>query len=283
MVNAEQSAHWNTAAGPRWATLADRTDRLFNELTSALLTFADPQTGEAVLDVGCGCGVTSLAAARAVGAAGSVLGVDFSAPMLAVAERRARDAGLTNTRFIETDAALHTFDAQQFDLLVSQLGVMFFDEPVRAFANLYGALRPGGRLRVACFRSLTENDWFSVPLAAARKVVNVPPPGNPTAPGPTSLADPDHLRSVLRAAASARSNCVRSTSCSPPEPPPRPSSSFRASDRFREHLPAQPTSSEPPSPPHSRKLCATTSRPAKSNSAPASGSSAPAHERHAFA
>ncbi len=200
MVNAEQATHWNTAAGPRWATLADRTDRLFAEVTSALLKFADVQGGEAVLDVGCGCGVTSLAAARAAGSAGSVLGVDFSVPMLAVAERRAREAGLSNVRFIAADAALHAFEPQHFDLLLSQLGVMFFDDTVRAFANLYDALRPGGRLRIACFRSLIENDWFSVPLAAARKHVNVPPPGNPTAPGPTSLADPDHLRTVLRAA-----------------------------------------------------------------------------------
>jgi SAM-dependent methyltransferase len=200
VVNAEQSAHWNTSAGPRWATLADRTDRLFGAITAALLKYAEPQAGEAVLDVGCGCGVTSLAAAQAVGPAGSVLGVDFSAPMLAVAERRARDAGRSNVTFIEADAALHAFEPQRFDLLISQLGIMFFDDPVRAFANLYSALRPGGRLRVACFRTLIENDWFSVPLAAARKIVNVPPPGNPTAPGPTSLADPDHARTVLRAA-----------------------------------------------------------------------------------
>jgi SAM-dependent methyltransferase len=200
VANAEQSAHWNTAAGPRWATLADRTDRLFGAVTSALLKFAEAQDGEAVLDVGCGCGVTSLAVARGVGSAGSVLGVDFSAPMLKVAEQRASGAGLSNVRFVEADAALHAFDQQHFDLLVSQLGVMFFDNPVRAFANLYGALRPGGRLRIACFRSLMENDWFSVPLAAARKIVTVPPPGDPTAPGPTSLSDPDHARTVLRAA-----------------------------------------------------------------------------------
>ncbi len=197
MPNAEQSVHWNQAAGPRWATLADRTDKLFGAVTSALLKFAEVQDGEAVLDVGCGCGVTSLAVAQQ---AGTVLGVDFSAPMLAVAKQRARAAGLSNLRFLEADASIHPFDRQRFDLLISQLGVMFFDEPVRAFANLYGALRPGGRLRIACFRGLAENDWFSVPLAAARKIVAVPSPGNPTAPGPTSLADPDHVRTVLRAA-----------------------------------------------------------------------------------
>jgi SAM-dependent methyltransferase len=200
VANAEQAAHWNEAAGPRWAMLADRTDRLFGAITPALLKLAEVQDGEAVLDVGCGCGVTSLAAARAAGSGGSVLGVDFSAPMLAVAERRAREAGLSQLQFAQADAANYAFDPQRFDLLVSQLGVMFFDNPVRAFANLYGALRPGGRLRVACFRSLIENDWFSVPLAAAKKIVSVPPPGDPTAPGPTSLSDPDHVRTVLRAA-----------------------------------------------------------------------------------
>lgn len=161
---------------------------------------ADVQPGEAVLDIGCGCGVTTFAAARAAGTTGSVLGIDFSAPMLAVAERRARAAGLSNLQYIEADASVHPFGQQRFDLLLSQLGVMFFDDPIRAFRNLYGALHPGGRLRVACFRSLAENDWFSVPLAAARKIVALPPPADPTAPGPTSLADPDHLRTILRAA-----------------------------------------------------------------------------------
>jgi SAM-dependent methyltransferase len=153
-----------------------------------------------VLDVGCGCGVTSLAAAQAVGPSGSVLGIDFSAPMLAVAEQRTRAAGLSNLRFVEADASVHAFEPARFDLLLSQLGVMFFDEPVRAFGNVYGALRPGGRLRFACFRSLAENDWFSVPLAAARKIVSIPPAADPHAPGPTSLADADHLRMILRAA-----------------------------------------------------------------------------------
>ena len=179
---------------------------------------------------------------------------------------------------------VHAFVPQQFDLLISQLGIMFFDDPVHAFANLYGALRPGARLRIACFRSLTENDWFSVPLAAARKVVNVPPPGNlrprPDRPrsrrsGPRTHGAPRRRLRVDRPAPVERA-AVRGQT-----PPGRRASPSRVGSLSRAAHAGCKRRAEanmPPSQPPSKKRCATAATSGEeSNSAPASGSSAPAH------
>lgn len=198
--NTEQFAYWNEAMGPHWVALQERLDVTFAPLTAALMAFADPQPGESALDVGCGCGVTSLAISQRVGSQGHVLGVDLSRPMLAVAERRARASELSNLSFIQADAMIHTFEPQCFDLVASQLGVMFFDDPVRAFANVHRTVRPGGRLGFICFRALRENEWFSVPLDAATPLLPPMPPQDPLAPGPLSFADPERVRRILTTA-----------------------------------------------------------------------------------
>jgi ubiquinone/menaquinone biosynthesis C-methylase UbiE len=124
-------------------------DRSLHEIGRLLLERAAIRPGERVIDVGCGSGATTLAAAPLVGAQGSVLGVDVSEPMLAVARRRA--AGLGNVRFVAADAQTHAFEPGAQDLVLSRFGVMFFDDPPRAFASLRRALRPGGRLCFVCW------------------------------------------------------------------------------------------------------------------------------------
>jgi SAM-dependent methyltransferase len=137
-----------------------------------------------VIDVGCGCGATTLAIAGRVGPRGRVLGVDVSAVMLARARERARSAGLANVEFADGDAQTHAFDAGAWDCVFSRFGVMFFADPARAFANLRRGLRRGGRASFACWRALPENQWVTVPFAALAKVVAPPPPPPPGAPGP---------------------------------------------------------------------------------------------------
>jgi SAM-dependent methyltransferase len=200
MRNAEEIAYWNDTAGARWATWQERLDAMFAPITAAAVALAAPQAGEAVLDVGCGCGETSLELARAVGSGGRVVGVDVSEPMLAVANSRVRAAQLDNVAFVSEDASSYAFEPAAFDLAFSRFGVMFFENPVDAFANIRHALRPGGRIAFACWRSLAENPWFRVPRDAVLPLVPPPPALDPEAPGPMSFADPARVRAVLTAA-----------------------------------------------------------------------------------
>jgi ubiquinone/menaquinone biosynthesis C-methylase UbiE len=150
-----------------------------------------------VLDIGCGCGSSSLALAQAIGTRGSVLGVDISAPMLAVARQRtaANDAGAL--RFIEGDASESPLPTDH-DLLFSRFGLMFFAAPATALRHLRGALRAGGRCAFVCWRAPRDNPWAMAPLMAARQALGVtPPPADPLAPGPFAFADDERLRGLL--------------------------------------------------------------------------------------
>jgi SAM-dependent methyltransferase len=198
--NAEQIAYWNDEAGTRWTTIQRRTDELFGVLTAAAIDSADPRPGESVLDVGCGCGATVLELARRVGPAGRVVGVDVSRPMLALASERVQAEGLRTVTLHLADAATYPFRAAEFDLAFSRFGVMFFGDPVTAFANIRRSLRAGGRLACLTWRPLADNPWFAVPLAAALRHVPPPAPADPEAPGPMSFADPARVQRILSGA-----------------------------------------------------------------------------------
>ncbi|MGH8922616.1 MAG: class I SAM-dependent methyltransferase, partial [Actinomycetes bacterium] len=119
-----------------------------------------------MLDVGCGCGATTLAAAGMVGAGGSAFGLDLSAPMLGVARRRAEERAAANVRFDQADAQTCVLPRDAFDVAISRFGTMFFDDPVAAFRNVAGALRTGARLVIATWQPLIANAWLTVPGAA---------------------------------------------------------------------------------------------------------------------
>jgi SAM-dependent methyltransferase len=196
VANVEQAEEWDGREGDHWVQHADRYDALSQRITPHLLDAAAVGAADRVFDVGCGCGLTTRAAAYAA-SAGSVLGVDLSAAMLHEAERRARAEGLTNVRFEQGDVQVHTFSPAAFDLAMSRFGVMFFEDPVAAFANVASAIRPGGRLVFLCWQDLPLNDWIMVPAGAALSYVPFPDLGPEGAPGPFSLADPDRTRRVL--------------------------------------------------------------------------------------
>ncbi len=195
--NAEQIAYWNEQAGPRWVTASDALDAMLEPLGRAALDQARVAAGARVLDVGCGAGHTTLEIGRRVGAEGSVLGIDISAPLLERARERARAAGLAQVSFEQADA--QTEPLRDFDLVFSRFGVMFFADPVAAFANLRRALAPGGRIVFLCWRAVADNPWMAEPMRAIAQHVELPPP-QPGGPGPFSLADLERLRAVLERA-----------------------------------------------------------------------------------
>ncbi|HTO09357.1 MAG TPA: class I SAM-dependent methyltransferase [Myxococcota bacterium] len=198
--NAEQIEYWNKQGGPQWVAQVTRMDSLIEPLGAAAQERAQPRPGERVLDVGCGTGQTSLQLAARVGASGAVLGVDISTPMLELARERVRQQGLTNVRFENADAQTHSLPAGAFDLCFSRFGVMFFVDPVAAFANLARALRPGGRLAFVCWQPVLQNAWVREPMLAVAKSLPLPPPPPPDAPGPFAFGDAARTRGILERA-----------------------------------------------------------------------------------
>lgn len=199
VANAAMHHYWNEVSGPRWVRVQDVIDRQIAPLGERALAAAQLSPGERVLDVGCGCGQTTLRAAAHVGEAGEVLGIDLSAPMLARARERAREMGVTNVRFEQADAQTASLP-QHFDVLFSRFGVMFFDAPEAAFTNLRRALRSGGRLAFVCWQALTRNPWMLVPLTAVAPLVPLPAPPPPGAPGPFGFADAARVTRILEEA-----------------------------------------------------------------------------------
>jgi SAM-dependent methyltransferase len=196
-ANADQIERWEGRSGRHWVTQQERYDRMLSGYGERLIGALAPQPGERVLDVGCGNGAISLAIAERVAPDGDVVGLDISSPMLELARRRAAEGGITNISFERGDAQVHTAGEASFDGVVSRFGVMFFDDPEAAFANLARKLRPGGRMVFLCWQQMPLNDWVMVPTAAALEHVPMPEMPEPGQPGPFALADADRVQGLL--------------------------------------------------------------------------------------
>jgi SAM-dependent methyltransferase len=197
--NARQIDYWNQTAGPTWVRHEARLDLQLEPFGAAAMDAAALEGGETVLDVGCGCGTTTLELARRVGPSGRVLGIDISAVMLERAAARARAAARPNARFERADAQTHPFAPASLDVVYSRFGVMFFADPGAAFANLRRALRPGGRLAFVCWQRPSENPWFLLPAMAAMRHLTIEVPTDPRAPGPFAFGEADWVREALAA------------------------------------------------------------------------------------
>lgn len=197
-ANREAFEAWNGESGRRWVLDPDRRDEFAAPVGDALLVAARLRAGEVVLDVGCGCGATTLAAAEAVGATGAAHGLDLSEPMLEVARRRRDAAGATNVTFTLADAQTHPFEPVH-DVVVSRFGTMFFDDPIAAFANIATGLRPGGRLCIATWQPLLANDWLTIPGAELLRYGTFPDTSS-GGPGMFAQSEPSVVAATLGAA-----------------------------------------------------------------------------------
>jgi len=198
--NDEQIVYWNEKAGPKWVGMQDRLDAQLEPFTRAVLDRAALKPGERVLDIGCGCGASTFDAALRVGPGGMATGADISRPMLERARQRATAGAIANANFVEADAQRFPFAPKDFDAAISRFGVMFFADPSAAFKNIRRALKPGGRLCFICWRPMIENPWVLIPLRAAAEHLELPPPPDPTAPGPFAFGDAERLRGILASA-----------------------------------------------------------------------------------
>jgi len=195
----EQAARWNGVAGRAWVETQEVLDRMYLPLEKRLVEAVAAASARRVLDVGCGAGGTTLAVARLLGATGECVGIDISEPMIDTARARAQREG-SPARFIRASAQDHAFEPASFDMIVSRFGVMFFGDPVAAFANLRTGLAPGGRVRFACWRPISENPWLQIPLHAVYEHAPRLPKPEPEEPGPFAFADTDRVTRILTSA-----------------------------------------------------------------------------------
>jgi SAM-dependent methyltransferase len=190
----EQVALWNGPTAKRWVDQQQMLDRMYAPLEAEALARAGVRPAERAIDVGCGCGASSLELARRVGPFGRVLGLDVSHPMLLRAQRRCRRTPWVS--LVQADAA--TFPLRPvWDLIYSRFGVPFFVSPEQGFANLHRALRPGGRICFITWRRRAENPWYAVPFEAGAKVLGRSPVVPSGGPGAFALASRQTIRSVL--------------------------------------------------------------------------------------
>ena len=193
-ANEAQREFWNGAAGDVWVEAQIQMDAMLKPISDLGLAKAAATSAERVIDIGCGCGDTTLALAEA---GASVWGLDISENMLAHAKARKGDR--ENVAFSVGDAATQAYTPDH-DLVFSRFGVMFFDDPKAAFQNIRTGLKPDGRLVFLCWQSPKENLWMSVAGRAARPFLPPPEQSDPRAPGPFAFADPEWIKEILDAA-----------------------------------------------------------------------------------
>lgn len=198
-ANQPQADFWASPAGRAWIEHEGALDATTQGILAVLLDEAALTATDAVLDVGCGTGASTIAAARLV-PSGTVLGLDIAGPMLERARQRVLDLGLANATFRLCDAQVEPLAAESFDTLISRFGMSFFDDSVAAFRNLAAALRDGGRMVFVSWGRLDQNPWLAVPQDLARRRLGAPPDPPASGPGPMAFADPDHVVDLMRQA-----------------------------------------------------------------------------------
>ena len=196
--NNDMREFWNGIGGHKWINYQKILNSSLETFGREAMIVAKATSCDHVLDIGCGCGDTSIEIARKVGPKGKVTGIDVSEVILNQAQEHALT--MTNLNFECVDAQYYDFDPQVCDLAYSRFGVMFFDDPGAALGNIRKALKPGGRMVFVCWQPVKNNQWINLPLDIAAKFLAPPPPSGPEVPGPFSFGETKRITEILEIA-----------------------------------------------------------------------------------
>lgn len=197
MTDQAQLEFWNGAPGQAWVELQPDLDALHAGVTELLIEAAELTPGERVLDVGCGAGALTFAAAHEVSPGGHVTGLDISEPLLREARALAERAELSNVDFMHGDAETRTFTPDGYHAVLSRFGMMFFEDTTAGLRNVLHALKKDGRIAFAAWAGIDENPWFDVPARAAEERLGPAGPAQADAPGPLRFADVKRVEKML--------------------------------------------------------------------------------------
>ena len=195
-VNKNQKDFWSGKGGDIWVERQNAMDTMLSPLGEAALNKLNFNEEENVLDIGCGCGHTTLNIAKRIGPSGNVTGLDISEPMLKRAKESAFEMSITNTLFKCVDVQTEDLGDQIYSAAFSRFGVMFFEDSIAAFKNINKSLISGGYLSFVCWQSPAVNPWQSLFIQEVKKFLDLPSPP-PRSPGPFAFMESEYVSSIL--------------------------------------------------------------------------------------
>ena len=193
--NIKQKQFWSGAGGDVWVDKQREMDIMLNPLGERVIQGLDLKEETKILDIGCGCGATTLEIAKIVNQ-GEVIGVDISEPMLERATKTASDMMLNNTSFQVKDVQVDEMPLSYFDIAFSRFGVMFFEDPFEAFKNINHSLKDNGQLSFVCWQHASLNPWQSLSIQVIKEFLDLPAPA-PKSPGPFAFEDKSYINEIL--------------------------------------------------------------------------------------
>ena len=195
-VNKNQRDFWSGKGGDIWVERQNVMDIMLSPLGEAALNKLNFNEEENVLDIGCGCGHTTLNIAKRIEPLGNVTGLDISEPMLERAKESAVEMSITNTTFKCVDVQTEDLGDQIYSAAFSRFGVMFFEDSIAAFKNINRSLISGGCLSFVCWQSPAVNPWQSLFIQEIKKFLELPSPP-PRSPGPFAFMESEYVFSIL--------------------------------------------------------------------------------------
>ena len=195
IVNDEQFEFWNEGIGQWWVDEDESMNERLSILTEELFLKSNIKKDDKVLDIGCGGGQTTFEVSEMVGENGYVLGADISKILLDLA--KSKYASTKNLEFKYCDVQNYKFRENSFNKVISRFGVMFFENPIEAFKNIYNSIQEGGSLNFVCWTNVMENEFFTDPTNIIIKHINKEFPEITRAPGPLAFSEEDYVKEIL--------------------------------------------------------------------------------------